>query len=70
MRTLKSKTFATDPNAKAGRNEFAELTAFAKKLDGIERLQNGMVHITGKLKQELFNLDDEKLKPYFQLRKY
>jgi peptidyl-dipeptidase Dcp len=28
-----------------------------------------MAHITLKLKQELFSLDDEKLKPYFQLEK-
>jgi peptidyl-dipeptidase Dcp len=43
------------------------LTAFAKKLDGIERLQKmGWCILLGK---ELFNLDDEKLKPYFQLEK-
>jgi hypothetical protein len=34
--------------------KFAELTAFAKKLDGIERLQkNGMVHITRKIKTRI-----------------
>jgi peptidyl-dipeptidase Dcp len=69
----KVKTFATDLMQKAkpaAMKEFAELTAFAKKLDGIERLQKwDGAYYSEKLKQELFNLDDEKLKPYFQLEK-
>ncbi len=54
----------------AALKEFAELTAFAKKLDGIEQLEKwDGAYYSEKLKQELFNLDDEKLKPYFQLEK-
>ena len=50
--------------------EFAELTAFAKELDGIDHLEKwDGAYYSEKLKQKLFNLDDEKLKPYFQLEK-
>jgi Zn-dependent oligopeptidase len=69
----KVKTFATDLLEKAkpaALKEFAELAAFAKKLDGIEQLEKwDGAYYSEKLKQELFNLDDEKLKPYFQLEK-
>jgi Zn-dependent oligopeptidase len=69
----KVKTFATDLLEKAkpaALKEFADLTAFAKKLDGIEQLEKwDGAYYSEKLKQELFNLDDEKLKPYFQLEK-
>ena len=52
----------------AAKKEFAELTAFAKELDGIDQLQKwDGNYYSEKLKQKLFNLDDEKLKPYFQL---
>ena len=55
------------PSAK---REFAELNAFAKKIDGIEKLEKwDGAYYSEKLKQKLFNLDDEKLKPYFQLEK-
>ncbi|MFC4478334.1 M3 family metallopeptidase [Flavobacterium chungangensis] len=54
----------------AAQKEFAELTAFAKELDGIEQLEKwDGAYYSEKLKQQLFNLDDEKLKPYFQLEK-
>jgi Zn-dependent oligopeptidase len=54
----------------AAQREFAELTAFAKKIDGIEKLEKwDGAYYSEKLKQQLFNLDDEKLKPYFQLEK-
>jgi Zn-dependent oligopeptidase len=54
----------------AAQKEFAELTAFAKELDGIEKLEKwDGAYYSEKLKQQLFNLDDEKLKPYFQLEK-
>jgi len=58
-------------NAKpAAQKEFAELSAFAKELDGIEQLEKwDGAYYSEKLKQQLFNLDDEKLKPYFQLEK-
>ncbi|WP_304196802.1 M3 family metallopeptidase [Flavobacterium alvei] len=67
----KVKSFLNDLLAKArpaAQREFAELTAFAKDLDGIEQLEKwDGAYYSEKLKQKLFNLDDEKLKPYFQL---
>ena len=69
----KVKTFSNDLLAKAkpfAQKEFAELTAFAKKLDGIDQLEKwDGAYYSEKLKQQLFNLDDEILKPYFQLEK-
>jgi peptidyl-dipeptidase Dcp len=69
----KVKTFSNDLLAKAkpaAQKEFAELSAFAKKLDGIEQLEKwDGAYYSEKLKQQLFNLDDETLKPYFQLEK-
>jgi len=45
-----------------------ELTAFAKDIDGIEKLEGfDTSYYTEKLKQKLFDLDDEQLKPYFKL---
>ncbi|WP_073370776.1 M3 family metallopeptidase [Flavobacterium fluvii] len=67
----KVKSFLNDLLAKAkpaAQREFAELTAFAKELDGIDHLEKwDGAYYSEKLKQKLFNLDDEKLKPYFQL---
>jgi Zn-dependent oligopeptidase len=67
----KVKSFLNDLLAKAkpaAEKEFAELTAFAKELDGIDRLEKwDGAYYSEKLKQKLFNLDDEKLKPYFKL---
>ena len=52
----------------AAEREFAELTDFAKELDGIDHLEKwDGSYYSEKLKQKLFNLDDEKLKPYFKL---
>ena len=52
----------------AAEREFAQLTNFAKKRDGIEELQKwDSAFYSEKLKQELFELDDEQLKPYFKL---
>ena len=52
----------------AAEKEFAELSVFAKELDGIETLEKwDGAYYSEKLKQKLFSLDDEKLKPYFQL---
>jgi peptidyl-dipeptidase Dcp len=69
----KVKTFSNDLLEKAkpaALKEFAQLTAFAKKLDGIEQLEKwDGAYYSEKLKQQLFNLDDEILKPYFQLEK-
>ncbi|MEP2281164.1 M3 family metallopeptidase [Maribacter sp.] len=52
----------------AAEREFKQLEDFAKKLDNIDRLEKwDSSYYSEKLKQELFNLDDEKLKPYFKL---
>ena len=54
------------PAAKA---EFDELEQFAKNLEGIDRLQKWDAAYFGeKLKQKLFDLDDEQLKPYFEIK--
>ncbi|HBK70849.1 MAG TPA: peptidase M3 [Flavobacteriaceae bacterium] len=51
----------------AAQREFEQLSAFAKK-DGIEQLQKwDGAYYSEKLKKELFNLDQEALKPYFKL---
>jgi peptidyl-dipeptidase Dcp len=67
----KVKSFLNDLLLKAkpaAEREFAELTAFAAALDGIVHLEKwDGSYYSEKLKQKLFNLDDEKLKPYFQL---
>ena len=52
----------------AAEREYAQLANFAKKSDGIEELQKwDSAFYSEKLKQELFELDDEQLKPYFKL---
>jgi len=52
----------------AAEKEFEQLKEFAKDLDGIEELEKwDGAYYSEKLKQQLFNLDDEKLKPYFKL---
>ena len=52
----------------AAEREFRQLEDFAKELDGIDQLQKwDGSYYSEKLKQKLFNLDDEKLKPYFKL---
>ena len=67
----KVKSFLNDLLVKAkpaAEREFAQLSAFAKELDEIEQLEKwDGAYYSEKLKQKLFNLDDEKLKPYFQL---
>lgn len=67
----KVKAFLNDLLEKAkpaAHKEFAELTAFAKELDGIEQLEKwDGAYYSEKLKQRLFSLDDELLKPYFKL---
>lgn len=67
----KVKSFLNDLLEKAkpaAEREFAELTAFAKELDGINHLEKwDSAYYSEKLKQKKFNLDDEKLKPYFKL---
>ena len=52
----------------AAEREFEVLKAFARELDGIHQLQKwDSAYYSEKLKQKLFDLDDEKLKPYFKL---
>ncbi len=52
----------------AAEKEFVQLTAFAKELDGINQLEKwDGAYYSEKLKQKLFSLDDEVLKPYFKL---
>ena len=67
----KVKSFLNDLLTKAkpaAQKEFAELTALAKELDGIEQLEKwDGAYYSEKLKQKLYSLDDEILKPYFKL---
>ncbi len=52
----------------AAEEEFEELESFAQELDGIDRLEKwDGAYYSEKLKQKLFDLDDEILKPYFPL---
>ncbi|MCH4823939.1 M3 family metallopeptidase [Gramella lutea] len=52
----------------AAEKEFKELEEFARELDKIDKLQKWDAAYYGeKLKQKRFDLDDEKLKPYFKL---
>lgn len=64
-------TFLEDLLAKAkpaATKELAQLTEFAHQKDGIAILEKwDAAYYSEKLKQELFSLDDELLKPYFQL---
>ncbi|MBW3517663.1 M3 family metallopeptidase [Flavobacterium sp. NKUCC04_CG] len=56
--------------APAAKKEFAELRDFARELDQIDHLEKwDGPYYSEKLKQQRFNLDDEILKPYFQLEK-
>ena len=52
----------------AAEDEFKKLEDFAKELDNIDQLQKwDSAYYSEKLKQKLFSLDDEQLKPYFKL---
>jgi peptidyl-dipeptidase Dcp len=52
----------------AALKEFDKLTEFAKNLDGVEALQKwDGAYYAEKLKKQIFNLDQEVLKPYFKL---
>ena len=67
----KVKTFLNellDKAKPAAKDEFKKLEDFAKGLDGIDQLQKwDSSYYSEKLKQKLFDLDDEQLKPYFKL---
>lgn len=52
----------------AAEREFKQLQDFANKTEGIQNLEKwDGSYYSEKLKQQLFDLDDEKLKPYFKL---
>lgn len=52
----------------AAKNEFERLEKFAKELDGITSLEKwDSAYYSEKLKQKLYHLDEEQLKPYFKL---
>ncbi len=52
----------------AAEREFKTLENFAKDTDGLDHLEKwDGSYYSEKLKQKLFSLDDEKLKPYFKL---
>lgn len=52
----------------AAQQEFGNLQDFANSIDGIEQLEKwDDAYYSEKLKQNLFDLNDEKLKPYFKL---
>lgn len=54
----------------AAESEYRILEDFGKEMDGIDRLEKwDAAYYEEKLKQKLFDLDDEKLKPYFRLEK-
>jgi Zn-dependent oligopeptidase len=67
----KVTSFLNDLLAKAkpaAKREFAELENFAKAEDTIDQLQKwDSAYYAEKLKQKLFSLNDEDLKPYFKL---
>lgn len=54
----------------AAEKEFEELSHFAKELDEIDQLQKwDAAYYSEKLKQKKFSIDEEQLKPYFELTK-
>ena len=67
----KVKTFLRDLLKKAkpaADREFENLKHFANEIDHIDKLEKwDGTYYSEKLKQKLFSLDDEKLKPYFKL---
>ena len=57
-----------EPAIPAGKEEVRKLTAFAKAEDGLEELKKwDFSYYSEKLKQKEYEIDDEILKPYFQL---
>jgi peptidyl-dipeptidase Dcp len=63
--------FLNDIQSKAishAKKEFDELSAYSNKLDQIEQIQKwDSTYYSEKLKKEKFSIDDELLRPYFQL---
>ena len=62
LKDLKVKAFPV------AQSEYKELSAFARKLDGVETLQKwDSAYYSEKLKKKRFDIDDELLKPFFKL---
>ncbi|MCC6138764.1 MAG: M3 family metallopeptidase [Bdellovibrionaceae bacterium] len=65
------KTFLTQllaPSQTAAKKEINELTAFAKKLDGVTTIMPwDFAYYSEKLKQERFQYSEEDLRPYFEV---
>ena len=54
----------------ATKKDIGELAAYAEKLDGLQKLERwDFAYYSEKLKKEKYEVDDELLKPYFQLEK-
>ncbi|WP_421753939.1 M3 family metallopeptidase [Croceimicrobium sp.] len=54
----------------AAQSELRELEAYAKQKDGIDKLERwDLNYYQEKLKQERFEIDDNKLKPYFEINR-
>lgn len=54
----------------ATKKDIGELAAYAKKLEGLQKLERwDFAYYSEKLKKEKYEVDDELLKPYFQLEK-
>ena len=55
------------PSYSAAKNEIQELEAFAKDLDGVDRLESWDIsYYSEKLKMKLYDFDQESLRPYFK----
>jgi peptidyl-dipeptidase Dcp len=69
---VKVNAFLDDLLAKAkpaAKQEFEELSNFAKERDGLQKLEKwDLAFYSEKLKQQKFDLDDNLLKPYFPLQ--
>jgi Zn-dependent oligopeptidase len=56
------------PAKPAGEKDVEEVSAYAKELDGLEKLEKwDFAYYSEKLKQAKYEIDDERLKPYFKL---
>lgn len=52
----------------AAQRQFEELTAFANKIENVNQLQKwDGAYFSEKMKKELYNIDNELLRPYFEL---
>ncbi len=57
-----------DASRAAGKKDLAEITEFAKKLDGITDIKSwDFAFYSEKLKEEKYSINEEELRPYFKL---